>query len=214
MTFHFPDEIDVNVLTIEANDPKSGTAEFKASAIRVEKLPDAITPDRGPLTHGSSIPRGRSPRWPKCKRSTPYSASLSSPRAGGDEHGGAPPRRQPAPPKLLAALHALQNRVGWISPGGLGELSRRLDIPPAEAYGVASFYAMFAMSEQPPRIAHVCADLACQTRGAGELLDAVQAECGEPNQVGGGAAWKPSPCLGSVRTCASGVGHRSRGSPS
>ena len=38
MTMHFPDDIDVNVLTIEANDPKSGTAEFKASAIRVEKL--------------------------------------------------------------------------------------------------------------------------------------------------------------------------------
>ena len=38
MTFHFPDEIDVNVLTIEANDPKSGTAEFKAAAIRVEKI--------------------------------------------------------------------------------------------------------------------------------------------------------------------------------
>jgi formate dehydrogenase major subunit len=38
MTFHFPDEVDVNTLTIEANDPKSGTAEFKAAAIRVEKL--------------------------------------------------------------------------------------------------------------------------------------------------------------------------------
>ena len=38
MTFHFPDEIDVNVLTIDATDPKSGTAEFKATAIRVEKL--------------------------------------------------------------------------------------------------------------------------------------------------------------------------------
>jgi len=38
MTFHFPDEVDVNVLTIEANDPKSGTAEFKASAIRVDKI--------------------------------------------------------------------------------------------------------------------------------------------------------------------------------
>ncbi len=38
MTFHFPDEVDVNVLTIEANDPKSGTAEFKASAIRIDKL--------------------------------------------------------------------------------------------------------------------------------------------------------------------------------
>ncbi len=39
MTLHFPDEVQTNVLTIEATDPKSGTAEFKASAIRVEKLP-------------------------------------------------------------------------------------------------------------------------------------------------------------------------------
>ncbi len=38
MTFHFPDEVDVNQLTIEANDPKSGTAEFKATAVRIEKL--------------------------------------------------------------------------------------------------------------------------------------------------------------------------------
>jgi predicted molibdopterin-dependent oxidoreductase YjgC len=38
MTFHFPDEVDVNQLTIDAVDEKSGTAEFKAAAIRVEKL--------------------------------------------------------------------------------------------------------------------------------------------------------------------------------
>jgi formate dehydrogenase major subunit len=38
MTFHFPDQVETNVLTIDAVDPKSGTAEFKASAIRVEKL--------------------------------------------------------------------------------------------------------------------------------------------------------------------------------
>jgi predicted molibdopterin-dependent oxidoreductase YjgC len=37
MTFHFPDQIDVNILTIDATDPKSGTAEFKATAVRVEK---------------------------------------------------------------------------------------------------------------------------------------------------------------------------------
>jgi len=41
MTFHFPDEADVNLLTIDATDPKSGTAEFKAAAIRVEKLAPA-----------------------------------------------------------------------------------------------------------------------------------------------------------------------------
>jgi formate dehydrogenase major subunit len=39
MTIHFPDEVDVNQLTIEATDPKSGTAEFKAAAVRVDKIP-------------------------------------------------------------------------------------------------------------------------------------------------------------------------------
>jgi len=38
MSFHFPDEVDVNQLTIDATDPKSGTAEFKASAVRIEKI--------------------------------------------------------------------------------------------------------------------------------------------------------------------------------
>ncbi len=40
MTFHFPEQVDVNILTIEANDPKSGTAEFKASAVRIDKISD------------------------------------------------------------------------------------------------------------------------------------------------------------------------------
>jgi anaerobic selenocysteine-containing dehydrogenase len=38
MSLHFPDQASTNVLTIDATDPKSGTAEFKASAIRVDKL--------------------------------------------------------------------------------------------------------------------------------------------------------------------------------
>lgn len=41
MTMHFPDEVDTNQLTIESNCPIAGTAEFKASAIRIEKLPVA-----------------------------------------------------------------------------------------------------------------------------------------------------------------------------
>lgn len=43
MTMHFPDEVDTNQLTIEANCPIAGTAEFKASAIRIEKLPGYVT---------------------------------------------------------------------------------------------------------------------------------------------------------------------------
>jgi formate dehydrogenase major subunit len=38
MTMHFPDEVDTNSLTIEATDPVAGTSEYKATAIRVEKV--------------------------------------------------------------------------------------------------------------------------------------------------------------------------------
>jgi formate dehydrogenase major subunit len=38
MTMHFPEQVDTNNLTIDATDPKSGTAEFKATAVRIDKL--------------------------------------------------------------------------------------------------------------------------------------------------------------------------------
>jgi formate dehydrogenase major subunit len=40
-TFHFPELVDTNVLTNDAWDPRSGTAEFKATAIRIDKLGEA-----------------------------------------------------------------------------------------------------------------------------------------------------------------------------
>jgi formate dehydrogenase major subunit len=43
LTLHFPDQVATNVLTIDATDPKSGTAEFKASAIRVDKITARIS---------------------------------------------------------------------------------------------------------------------------------------------------------------------------
>ena len=42
MTLHFQDDVATNLLTIDATDPKSGTAEFKATAIRIEKLAEAV----------------------------------------------------------------------------------------------------------------------------------------------------------------------------
>jgi formate dehydrogenase major subunit len=42
MTMHFQDDVAVNLLTIDATDPKSGTAEFKATAIRIEPLDQPI----------------------------------------------------------------------------------------------------------------------------------------------------------------------------
>ena len=43
MTFHFPEQVPTNVLTVDAYDPRSGTAEFKASAIRIEKIEHVAT---------------------------------------------------------------------------------------------------------------------------------------------------------------------------
>jgi formate dehydrogenase major subunit len=38
-TFHFPELVDLNLLTNDQWDPRSGTAEFKAASIRIDKLP-------------------------------------------------------------------------------------------------------------------------------------------------------------------------------
>jgi formate dehydrogenase major subunit len=50
MTLHFPDDVQTNVLTINATDPKSGTAEFKATAIRVEPVGDGDDRDAAAAT--------------------------------------------------------------------------------------------------------------------------------------------------------------------
>jgi formate dehydrogenase major subunit len=55
MTFHFPDQVDTNQLTIDATDPKSGTAEFKAAAIRVEKLEPAELADASGIQEPDAV---------------------------------------------------------------------------------------------------------------------------------------------------------------
>jgi NADH-quinone oxidoreductase subunit F len=99
---------------------------------------------------------------------------------------------------LLPALHAVQARVGWISQPALNEICRRLTIPPAEAYGVASFYALFALAPRPPMVAHVCDDIACLARGADRLCADLERTLGPAGTPGadGRATWLRSPCLG------------------
>jgi NADH-quinone oxidoreductase subunit F len=77
--------------------------------------------------------------------------------------------------QLLPALHAANDAVGWISEGALNHICRRLSVPPAEAYGVATFYSLFALEERPRKVVHVCVDLACKINGA-EALAAAQTE--------------------------------------
>jgi NADH-quinone oxidoreductase subunit F len=96
---------------------------------------------------------------------------------------------------LLPTLHAIQARVGWISPGALNYASVRLNVAPAEVYGVASFYGMFSLSPRPAVVAHVCEDVACLTRGAGPLCAELDRKLGSP-VADGRATWLRSSCLG------------------
>src|SRR5262249_30784175 len=88
---------------------------------------------------------------------------------------------------LLPALHSVQDRFGWLTPGALNYISERLLVPPAELFGVATFYHLFSLTPQPARVVHVCDDIACRIQGAQKL-------CAEMERSG--AAWKRSPCLG------------------
>jgi NADH-quinone oxidoreductase subunit F len=94
--------------------------------------------------------------------------------------------------RLLPCLHAVQQRFGYITPGALGYLSERLHVPPAEAYGVASFYALFALAPRAPTVAHVCDDVVCKAAGADALCDAL----GPAGAARDGVEWHRSPCLG------------------
>ena len=90
---------------------------------------------------------------------------------------------------LLPALHAVQGNIGWVSQGALNYICRRLMVPPAEAYGVVTFYSLLATEKRPARVAHVCDDIACKLTGADELC----ATLGKTLDAG---SWHRSPCLG------------------
>jgi NADH-quinone oxidoreductase subunit F len=101
---------------------------------------------------------------------------------------------------LLPVLHAVQEQVGWISPGALDHICSRLTIAPAEAYGVASFYALFRTTPAPSAVVHVCDDLACQVNGAEQTCEQMERRFGtegaSAGSNGAGITWQRSPCLG------------------
>jgi len=88
---------------------------------------------------------------------------------------------------LLPTLHAIQDGIGWISHGALNYVCKRLSVPPAEAWGVVTFYHLLATEPTPLSVAHVCDDIACRLNGAEQICRELE---------GSGIAIKRSPCLG------------------
>jgi NADH-quinone oxidoreductase subunit F len=88
---------------------------------------------------------------------------------------------------LLPALHAVQDATGSVSRGALGYISDRLTVPPAEAYGVATFYALYNVEGPGGTTIHVCDDIVCAQYGAEDLCAGLDAA---------GTEYERSPCLG------------------
>ena len=87
---------------------------------------------------------------------------------------------------ILPTLHAVNDAIGWVSAGALNYICQRLLVPPAEAYGVAGFYALLSLEERPARVAHICDDVACRNQGGNKILSDLE----------GRSDVHPSPCLG------------------
>ncbi|HEY7102583.1 MAG TPA: NAD(P)H-dependent oxidoreductase subunit E [Mycobacteriales bacterium] len=96
---------------------------------------------------------------------------------------------------LLPALHAVMDQRGWISAGALNHVARMLSVPPADVYGVATFYAMFAVEQRAPQVVHVCDDIVCGPNGGEQIATRLTEEMG-PQGAGTDACWVRSPCLG------------------
>ena len=99
---------------------------------------------------------------------------------------------------LIPVLHAVQSRIGWISQPAQNYISRRLTVPPAEIYGVATFYALFATTPRPPVVAHICDDLACRLAGSESVCTDLERTMGAEGvaDAAGERTWLRSPCLG------------------
>jgi NADH-quinone oxidoreductase subunit F len=107
---------------------------------------------------------------------------------------------------LLPALQAVQARIGWISEGALNYVCQRLMVPPADAYGVATFYALLSTVPRPRRVIHVCDDIACRCKGAETICQELERSVGPAYHYGpegdhvtvgdDDAVWLRSPCLG------------------
>ena len=139
------------------------------------------------------------PPWIPCSGPRPRAGSAARATSALDGHasqGGHAARARRD--LLLPVLHAVQDRIGWISQPALNYISKRLAVPPAEAYGVATFYALYATKPRPPVVAHVCDDIACRLAGAEQVCADLTRTVGEAGAPAGDGrtTWLRSPCLG------------------
>jgi len=79
---------------------------------------------------------------------------------------------------LIAALHRVQSRYGYLSEQHMDEVAQLLQVPTATVSGVATFYHFFKLKPRGKYAISVCLGTACFVKGADRVLDAFKKELG------------------------------------
>lgn len=88
------------------------------------------------------------------------------------------------PAALIETLHTTQETFGYIDDVALGYVSACLNVPPSQAYGIATFYNLFKMKPSGRHTMALCMGTACYVKGSGEILKYMKEEFGlEPGET-------------------------------
>jgi bidirectional [NiFe] hydrogenase diaphorase subunit len=79
---------------------------------------------------------------------------------------------------LIEALHTVQEAFGYLDCDSLRFVATSLRVPLSQAFGVATFYHYFSMKPPGKHTCVVCTGTACYIKGAGKLLNDMEAQYG------------------------------------
>ncbi len=79
---------------------------------------------------------------------------------------------------LIAVLHKVQQKYGYLSQEHMYEVAQRLQVPASVVSGVATFYHFFRLQPRGKYAISVCLGTACFVKGADKVLDAFRSELG------------------------------------
>ena len=79
---------------------------------------------------------------------------------------------------LIAILQEIENSCGYLPAWALRHVSKKLNVPMIQVYGVASFYDAFHLTPRGKHLIRVCLGTACYLRGSARILEALENELG------------------------------------
>lgn len=87
-------------------------------------------------------------------------------------------RYRELPGGIIEAYHAVQKECNYLPEEAIKEAAEIFGVPPAKAYGVATFYSMFAVKPRGKYVIRVCESAPCKASGADKLIVALEKELG------------------------------------